>query len=92
VIGIFSKKRRNVVNSLSVASICSILLLISCAWEVVKNMNVDRCGGLRMIDYVSNIISSFILVIQLIVMNQVVRAWERDTGQVGRHFPHLMFD
>jgi hypothetical protein len=86
----FARKRRNVVNSLSVASICSLLLLICCAWPVVENMNADRCGSLRMIYYVSNIISSFILVIQLIVMSQVVQAWGRDTGQVGRHLPHLM--
>jgi hypothetical protein len=41
----FVRERRNVVNSLSVASICSLLLLICCAWPVVENMNADRCGS-----------------------------------------------
>jgi putative Ca2+/H+ antiporter (TMEM165/GDT1 family) len=75
----FVRERRNVVNSLSVTFICSLLFLIWCAWPVVENMNADRCGSPRMIYYVSIIISSFILVIQLIVMSQVVQAWGRDT-------------
>jgi hypothetical protein len=86
----FSRKRRNGVNSLLVESICLPLLLICCAWPVVENMNADRCGSMRVIYYVSSVISSFIPVIQLIVMSQVVQAWGRDTGQVGRHLPHLM--
>jgi len=86
----FAKKRRNFVNSLSVASICSLILLICCAWIVVENINADRCGSLRVIYYVRNIISSFIFIIHLILMSQVVQAWGRDTGQVERHLPHLM--
>jgi hypothetical protein len=86
----FVRERRNAINSLLVAYIRSLLLLICCAWTIVENMNADRCGSLRMIYYVRRIISAFILVIQLIVMSQVVKAWGRDIGQLGRHIPHLM--
>jgi hypothetical protein len=86
----FVRKRKNVVNSLSVASICFLLLLICCACPVVENMNGDSCGSPRMIYYVRNIILSFILVIQLIVIRQVVQACGRYIGQVGRNLPHLM--
>jgi hypothetical protein len=86
----FVRNHKNVVKSLSVAYMCSLLLLICCALPVVKNINVDRCGSLKMIYYVSNNIPSFILVVQLIVMSQVVQIRGRDTNQVGRHIPHLM--
>ena len=86
----FVRERRYVFNSLSITSLCSLLLLICCAWPIVENMNADRCGSQRMIYYVSNIISVFILVIRLVVMSQVIQSWGRDTRQVGRHLPHLM--
>ena len=86
----FVRERENVVNSLSVTYICSLLLLICCAWLVVENINADISRSPRMIYYVSNIISVFILVIRLVVMSQVVQSWGRDTRQVGRHLPHLM--
>jgi hypothetical protein len=60
------KKNRGVVNSFSVASMCSLLLLMCCAWLVVEMLNASSCERKRMIDYVSNIISTFILVIQFL--------------------------
>jgi hypothetical protein len=60
---------------------CSLLLLMCCARLVVEILNASSCERKRMIDYVSNIISTFILVIQFVIMRQMVQVW----GIVGRH-------
>ena len=86
----FSRKRRNVVNSLSIASICSLLLMICFAWPIVENTNAYRCGSPRMIYYVRNIISTFIVVIHFFIMIQMVQAWGTNTGQVGSNYPHFV--
>jgi hypothetical protein len=84
------KNNRRVVNSFLVSFACSLLLLMCCSWLLVETLNASSFERNKMIHYVSGIISSFILFIWFVIMSQMVQVWGTDTGQVGRHYSHLV--
>jgi hypothetical protein len=85
------KKRKHIIDSFSLATMYSFLLLVCCVWLVVATVNTNVCESKRMIVYVNNVMEVFIFVGKLVLMSQMftIRARWMDTGQ-RRQYPHLL--
>jgi hypothetical protein len=72
VSGILLRRIRELFINFSIEYKYSLSLQMCCAWLIVETLNVSSCERKRMIHYVSNIISSFILVIRFVIIIQMV--------------------